>query len=247
MIYEGHVSTGEWLIDGFPRSHEEKKRLFQWKATWRSTLLELATDQEAKIDCRNVFSDVLHRPFVCSHVPLSRFCSRIPSANEIKRVSYMTYEEFAGKWSDMPFILTDCIRSWPACKEWNIQQLSKMYADVEFRAEAVNWPFSTYCQYMRDNQDESPLYLFDKQFAEKMDLTVGKGQGAAYWKPDCFGPDLFEVLDSERPAHRWLIVGPARSGSTFHKDPNGTSAWNAVLQGAKYVSNSPKPITPGWT
>lgn len=151
----------------------------------------------------------------------------------------MTYEEFAERWSDRPFILTDCIRSWPACKEWNINQLSRMYADVEFRAEAVDWPFSTYCQYMCNNQDESPLYLFDKKFAEKMDVSIGKAEGAAYWKPDCFGPDLFEVLDSERPAHRWLIVGPARSGSTFHKDPNGTSAWNAILQGAKYVSNFP--------
>lgn len=204
-------------------------------------MLELSPEQEAKIDCQNAFSDVLHRPFVCSTVPLSRFCSKIPSGNEIKRLPDMTYEEFADKWSDRPFILTDCIRRWPACKEWNIDQLSKLYADVEFRAEAVDWPFSTYCQYMENNQDESPLYLFDKKFAEKMDVTIGKSEGAAYWKPDCFGPDLFEVLDSERPAHRWLIVGPARSGSTFHKDPNGTSAWNAVLQGAKYVS----PLTLG--
>lgn len=197
-------------------------------------MLELSPEQEAKIGCQNVFSDVLHRPFVCSNVPLSRFCSKIPGTNEIKRLPDMTYDDFADKWSDKPFILTDCIRSWPACKEWDIHQLLKAYADVEFRAEAVDWPFTTYCQYMEDNQDESPLYLFDKKFAEKMGITIGKTVEAAYWKPDCFGPDLFEVLGSERPAHRWLIVGPARSGSTFHKDPNGTSAWNAVLQGAKY-------------
>lgn len=202
-------------------------------------MLELSPEQEAKIDCQNVFSDVLHRPFVCSNVPLSRFWSEIPGANEIKRLTDMTYDEFADNWSDRPFILTECIRSWPACKKWSIHQLLKEYADVEFRAEAVDWPFSTYCQYMESSQDESPLYLFDKKFGEKMGITIGKTEEAAYWKPDCFGPDLFEVLDSERPAHRWLIVGPARSGSTFHKDPNGTSAWNAVLQGAKYVSGFP--------
>jgi len=32
---------------------------------------------------------------------------------------------------------------------------------------------------------------------------------------------------------RWLIVGPARSGSSFHVDPNCTSAWNAVVRGSK--------------
>jgi hypothetical protein len=103
-----------------------------------------------------------------------------------------------------------------------------------------------YCSYMRDNKDESPLYLFDRKFAEKMGITVGHEVGAAYWKPDCFGPDLFEVLGSERPAHRWLIIGPERSGSTFHKDPNGTSAWNAVIQGSKYwIMFPPTAQVPG--
>lgn len=146
----------------------------------------------------------------------------------------MNYDEFAEKWSDKPFILTESVRTWPVCEKWNIQRLLKTYADVEFRAEAVDWPFSTYHDYMTNNQDESPLYLFDKAFAEKMNITIGKDEGAAYWKPDCFGPDLFELLGPARPAHRWLIIGPAKSGSTFHKDPNATSAWNAVVQGAKY-------------
>lgn len=32
---------------------------------------------------------------------------------------------------------------------------------------------------------------------------------------------------------RWLIIGPHRSGSSFHVDPNATCAWNAVVSGAK--------------
>ncbi|RBQ87253.1 hypothetical protein VDGD_04287 [Verticillium dahliae] len=99
---------------------------------------------------------------------------------------------------------------------------------------------------MKNTTDESPLYLFDKKFAEKMHIKVGREEGAAYWKPECFGPDLFELLGDERPAHRWLIIGPERSGSTFHKDPNATSAWNAVLQGSKYwIMFPPSVSVPG--
>lgn len=99
---------------------------------------------------------------------------------------------------------------------------------------------------MVNNEDESPLYLFDKGFAEKTNIEVGHGKDAVYWPPECFGPDLFELLGAERPAHRWLIIGPKRSGSTFHKDPNATSAWNAVLEGSKYwIMFPPTAQVPG--
>lgn len=209
-------------------------------------MLGLSPEQSIRINCSNVFSDVLHRPFVCSHVSLRYYTKDIPKANEIDRFENLSYDEFAEKWCRKPFILTKCIQHWPVLASWSLDSLLSQYADVVFRAEAVDWSFATYCQYMRDNQDESPLYLFDRKFAEKMSLKIGKSDGTAYWKPDCFGPDLFELLGAERPAHRWLIIGPVRSGSTFHKDPNATSAWNAVIQGAKYwIMFPPSASVPG--
>ena len=75
---------------------------------------------------------------------------------------------------------------------------------------------------MNNTVDESPLYLFDRSFVDKMDIKIGEEHGGEYWIPECFGEDLFAVLGSQRPDSRWLIVGPKRSGSTFHKDPNAT-------------------------
>ncbi|WYZ34794.1 hypothetical protein EsH8_I_001070 [Colletotrichum jinshuiense] len=230
----------------FLESHSSGRFDGKWQGTWRATQLALCPEQQLRIDCSNVFSDVLHRPFVCSHIDLKQFTSRIPKSNLIRRMETLTYDEFSQKWTEVPFILTNYIQSWPVCHEWNMNVMLQRYRSIEFRAEAVDWPFSTYHEYMEDNNDESPLYLFDKKFAEKMDIKVGREEGAAYWKPECFGPDMFELLGNERPAHRWLIIGPERSGSTFHKDPNGTSAWNAVIQGTKYwIMFPPTTSVPG--
>ncbi|KAL7629317.1 hypothetical protein AAE478_000837 [Parahypoxylon ruwenzoriense] len=217
-----------------------------WKGSWRNTHLNAPAGWQTRIDCTNVFSDVLHRPFACTHADLGKYSLSIPEANQINRFERLSYDDFAQNWSSVPFILTDYIQRWPVCSDWSIQELNRRYPNVAFRAEAVDWPFSIYHEYMSNNDDESPLYLFDRWFAEKMNLQIGHNTDAAYWPPECFGPDLFELLGEERPAHRWLIIGPERSGSTFHKDPNGTSAWNAVLEGSKYwIMFPPTAQVPG--
>eukprot|EP01052_Picozoa_sp_SAG31_P037111 SAG31_NODE_4740_length_2988_cov_1.861890_2_plen_151_part_00 len=94
---------------------------------------------------------------------------------------------------------------------------------------------------------------------------------AAYSPPAYFVDDLFDLLDpggptaaptspstvtvaaateggsatDSRPDYRWLLIGGARSGQTWHTDPNGTSAWNLTLSGRKrwlfFPPNGPPP------
>lgn len=209
---------------------------FTWQGTWRSTYLSQDSSREPRIDCSNLFSDVLHRPFFCANVDLHHYAEDIPKQNEIARLKDLSHADFAEKWYGQPFILTEPVKQWPVYKTWSTDRLVEQYAEVPFRAEAVDWPLKTYVEYMNNSRDESPLYLFDRAFTQKMNLTVSDNPAgdADYWEPTCFGPDLFHLLGKQRPDHRWLIVGPDRSGSTFHKDPNATSAWNAVLKGSKY-------------
>lgn len=234
---------------------------FTWRGTWRSTYLSQPSTAEPVVDCSCLFSDVLHRPFYCAHVDLTPYTTKIPSANRIARLPDLTYTEFAESWVTKPFILTEPVKQWPIYRTWDLDFLREKYSDVAFRAEAVDWPLRTYLEYMSAcDGDESPLYLFDRAFAEKMQLTVGDNSSSSsatdptpdYTPPTCFGPDAFTHLGSSRPDHRWLIIGPARSGSTFHQDPNATSAWNAVLRGKKYwilfppsSSSAQRPPPPG--
>ncbi|KAL1958712.1 hypothetical protein VTO42DRAFT_3831 [Malbranchea cinnamomea] len=222
---------------------EKSPQNFTWRGTWHSTYLNLPESKVASLDCSHLYSDALHRPFYCAHISLTPYTENIPARNEIPRLSDLSPAEFNESWTDKPFILTEPVKKWPLFKTWSIETLVKQYADVIFRAEAVDWPLKTYVEYMKNNSDESPLYLFDRSFVSKMDLPT-EGDNAAYTPPSCFGEDFFTVLGDQRPDHQWLIIGPERSGSTFHKDPNATSAWNAVISGAKYWIMFPAATLP---
>lgn len=193
------------------------------------------------------------------------YASQIPSCNRIPRFSNLSPSQFSRSWTNKPFILTEPVKEWPAYREWSFQYLLETFGQIEFRAEAVDWPLYTYIDYINDNEDESPLYLFDRSFVEKMGLKVGEDFDSDYWIPKCFGEDLFATLASQRPDSRWLILGPERSGSTFHKDPNATRcvhciskpnsltsikclercpSWIKILD---HVSHTSFPSTPSWS
>ena len=132
---------------------------------------------------------------------------------------------------------------WPVYKKFSTispNEIAECLTGRDFEAEGLRVRMDQYVRYAAQNSDEAPLYVFDSEFASK------PGIASQYDIPHYFKEDLFSVFGSMRPDYRWLIVGGPRSGSTFHLDPNATSAWNAVLKGTKkWIMCPPGSIPPG--
>jgi len=187
------------------------------------------------------YSDLLHQSWLCATLEID------PSWLEtetIDRRSGLTVEEFRDQYErpNRPVILTDLVASWPASKKWNRQYLQQALHGCSVMVGDAPLSFDAYCRYVDAQCDEMPLYLFDKNFARSAPQLAKE-----YSVPPYFADDLFSVLgDESRPDYRWLIIGPYKSGSTFHQDPNATSAWNAVIRGSKkWVMYPPSVIPPG--
>ncbi|KAJ3057826.1 hypothetical protein HK102_010852, partial [Quaeritorhiza haematococci] len=140
------------------------------------------------------------------------------------------------------------MNDWKARTTWSVETLCEKYGDKLFKVGneyrpggpiTVDMKFGDYINYMRTQHDETPLYVFDPSFGERAPTMLEE-----YKVPHIFEEDMFSHLGPHRPPYRWLVVGPSRSGATWHIDPLGTSAWNALLQGRKRWALYPPNIIP---
>ncbi|CAD2217383.1 F-box domain/Cupin-like domain/JmjC domain, hydroxylase/Cupin superfamily protein, putative [Angomonas deanei] len=163
----------------------------------------------------------------------------------------LTYDQFCERFErpNIPVILCDIATEWPMYKllQGNFKNLANKKKDMTIRGkedaplrcEHTNMNLSDYVKYATTTTDERPIYMFDAEFGEVLDLP------SLYTVPEYFAhDDFFRVMGKSRPKHRWIIAGPARGGSSFHVDPNYTNAWNANLTGRKRWLLFPPGATP---
>lgn len=220
---------------------------FLYNGSWKSTYIaafcrsfDVSDLGVSSLRVRDFYSDYLFQSWLCANLEMKpEWLER----DNVRRMKGISVEEFVLNFEEpnKPVLLEGCLDNWVACEKWDRNYLVQLCGDVRFAVGPVEMKLEEYFRYSDQAREERPLYLFDPKFAEKIPKL-----GLEYEVPVYFREDLFSVLGNERPDYRWIIMGPAGSGSSFHIDPNSTSAWNAVIQGSKkWVLFPPDVVPPG--
>uniref|UniRef100_A0A7N0UM70 F-box protein n=1 Tax=Kalanchoe fedtschenkoi TaxID=63787 RepID=A0A7N0UM70_KALFE len=213
------------------------KGQLQYKGSWKKTALHQENLLDRYVPGRPLQFDgfnsiFLYRRLYRCHTTLNNFAF---DDGNVERRKEISIEEFSRDYDGKKPVLIDGLAdTWPARSTWTPDQLIQKYGETAFKisqrsSKKVTMKLKDYVSYMELQHDEDPLYVFDDKFGEVAPDLLND-----YSVPHLFQEDFFDVLGNEvRPAFRWLIVGPERSGASWHVDPALTSAWNTLLCGRK--------------
>ena len=156
----------------------------------------------------------------------------------------------SGFSSGEPLLIKGFAKDWPARHMWDpsyiIDNRGSPLCNAYFKCgdvgcdsgKEVTINLRHLYEYFLSQEDDDPLYVFDRNFADRCDRhdminDYYSTNGPDLLRRALFGDDLMSLIDSGRPPFRWLLIGPRGSGTAVHRDPPGTVAWNALLKGCK--------------
>lgn len=164
----------------------------------------------------------------------------------------LSVEDFIARYErpNVPCMITNLADEWPAANgAWTPSSLFANYRHRRFKVGEdddgypVKIKLKYFARYMANSamKDDSPLYVFDSMYLEKAGGGGDDKKHKAacpilhdYAVPKYFREDLFSLVgEHRRPPYRWMLLGPARSGTRLHIDPLATSAWNTLIYGLK--------------
>ncbi|KAM9999759.1 hypothetical protein ACTFIZ_008230 [Dictyostelium cf. discoideum] len=242
--------------DAFLREIKGRKELVKYIENWKiSALSYLYPNSLNKFNKPYI---PIHFPDFYSHEVYTRWLRRHMKVKDygidfghVKHIesNELTVEEFQRDYEipSIPVIFKNAQKGTPMMEknEWSEERLIERCGDVVFKIshqdnKRIPMTFKDYCQYMKTQTDEEPLYVFDQAFGEKVPSLLDD-----YNIPKFFPEDLFKYNGEEqRPHFRWIVIGPERSGASWHIDPAGTSAWNSLISGRKRWLMYPPNFTP---
>jgi len=141
-----------------------------------------------------------------------------------------------------PMIVEDGCFEWDAM-QWTSASMCEDFCDSEFAVHSASLDSHpmAFNEFMNNHAtgktQDDPLYLFETLIggADGNALTdVHAKILGSYIDPVSPSLDMLTLSSrGARPGYRWILLGDRSSGTNLHVDPYGTSAWNALLFGAK--------------
>lgn len=215
-----------------------------FRGSWRATFFGRDTVANAELFWKRppIYSDAIYFPFAFANLDhtlapwvygAAETVPRLDVVSDTQRVETLMRE-------NKPFVLQNVVKSWPAASLWTPSYLETAFGDRKFQVDAVSLTIGEFSKLLQrsgdEKVDENPPYLFS---------PIGEALALDYSVPEPFQEDLFSLMGKDRrPDYRWIIIGATGSGSSLHKDPNGTSAFNAVIRGRKKWIMLPPSVTP---
>jgi hypothetical protein len=247
-------------------------RNISFHKTWKDTYAMIQIQGKyplptiTPIRVSHFYSHYLFHHWLCAHYEFERIAPGFYKNEDVPRVeaSQLSIQQFIEQYEkpNTPVIITHAVDDWKALSAWNEEYFITESNNQLLRATSASaimpsyWTMENYYSYAKQVKEEAPLYLFERSFASVSSLTKD------YTVPRYFNPlsysqedllkgkgydtDMFRLLgdDNHRPDYKWLIIGPKKSGSLFHIDPNQTNAWNVAIQGRKKWIFYPPTVQP---
>jgi hypothetical protein len=244
----------------------------KYDTSWKQTYMNMNTSlgssvRHVPITVRGAYSALLHRAWTCHCCDLKSACPGFFKFSDIDRLNAasLSLKSFVEQYeqANKPVVISNAVQDWEALRIWSDSYLSALEKEDGqqklFRATSPTAPvaavftLSDYFNYAKQSTEEAPLYLFERDFAKKIPILESQYAIPSYFSPavendsSMHKTDLFRVFGNDkRPDYRWMIVGPRRSGSIFHIDPNQTNAWNVSITGRKkWIFYPPGSAPPG--
>ncbi|TNN21454.1 Bifunctional arginine demethylase and lysyl-hydroxylase JMJD6, partial [Schistosoma japonicum] len=131
--------------------------------------------RSAKLKARSELGDSPHSWYLCKYadnfdLSLSTVCDSCPRIDACK----VTYEEFVARYERpyKPVVVQNAQNDWKANENWTLKRLDKKYHNERFKCGeddkgcSVKLKMKYFIQYMKENEDDSPLYIFDANYGE---------------------------------------------------------------------------------
>ena len=173
-------------------------------STWRDTFVRMLGKERGGNDAvknfqphvpirvTNMFSDVLHRCWVCHTCEFEYACPGFYSHNDIPRrdANDFSVDAFIDEYEmpNKPVIISNAVNHWIAMQTWSPTTLTNLCQNKKFRATSATAPVAAtftmeeYFAYAAQTREEAAMYLFDRDFHAVGDL------GTHYDIPRYFHP-----------------------------------------------------------